>query len=67
VTGDSMLASMIMTRFRSAPQGILGGGNGRVGALTLNGRPIDPADHWVLKRGDRVVMQTAGGGGYGKG
>jgi N-methylhydantoinase B len=66
VTGDSMLASMIMTRFRSAPQGILGGGNGKVGALTLNGRPIDPADHWVLKRGDRVVMQTAGGGGYGK-
>jgi N-methylhydantoinase B len=67
VTGDSMLASMIMTRFRSAPQGILGGGNGTVGALTLNGRPIDPADHWVLKRGDRVVMQTAGGGGYGSG
>ena len=65
VTGDSMLASMIMTRFRSAPQGILGAGNGKVGALTLNGKPIDPADHWVLKRGDRVVMQTAGGGGYG--
>jgi N-methylhydantoinase B len=66
VTGDSMLASMIMTRFRSAPQGILGAGNGKVGALTLNGKPIDPADHWVLKRGDRVVMQTAGGGGYGR-
>jgi N-methylhydantoinase B len=66
VTGDSMLASMIMTRFRSAPQGILGGGNGKVGTLTLNGRPIDPADHWVLKCGDRVVMQTAGGGGYGQ-
>jgi N-methylhydantoinase B len=66
VTGDSMLASMIMTRFRSAPQGILGAGNGKVGALMLNGKPIDPADHWVLKRGDRVVMQTAGGGGYGR-
>lgn len=61
-----MTASMIMTRFRSAPQGILGGGPGKVGALELNGKPIDPADHWVLKRGDRVLMQTAGGGGYGK-
>ena len=61
----SLLASMIMTRFRSAPQGILGGGNGKVGTLTLNGRPIDPAETWVLKNGDRVVMQTAGGGGYG--
>jgi N-methylhydantoinase B len=66
VTGESMLASMIMTRFRSAPQGILGGSNGKVGALTMNGKPIDPAELWVLKRGDRVVMQTAGGGGYGK-
>ena len=57
---------MIMTRFRSAPHGILGAGNGKVGALTMNGKPIDPAELWVLKRGDRVVMQTAGGGGYGK-
>jgi N-methylhydantoinase B/oxoprolinase/acetone carboxylase alpha subunit len=31
----------------------------------LNGKMIDPADHWVLKKGDRVIMQTAGGGGYG--
>lgn len=61
-----MIASMIMTRFRSAPKGILGGGNGKVGTLTLNGKPIDPSDHWVLKRGDRVVMETAGGGGFGK-
>lgn len=66
VTGENaLIASMIMTRFRSAPKGILGGAPGSVGALTLNGKPIDPADHWVLKKGDRVVMQTAGGGGYG--
>jgi N-methylhydantoinase B len=66
-TGDSpMIASMIMTRFRSAPKGILGGASGKVGALMLNGKPIDPADHWILKKGDRVIMQTAGGGGYGE-
>ena len=34
--------------------------------LRLNGKPIDPAEHWVLAKGDRVVMETAGGGGYGK-
>jgi len=61
-----MIASMIMTRFRSAPKGILEGGPGEVGSLTLNGNPIDPSDHWALKKGDRVVMQTAGGGGYGR-
>jgi N-methylhydantoinase B len=66
VVADSpMMASMIMTRFRTAPQGIFGGTPGKVGALLLNGKPIDPADHWVLNKGDRVVMETAGGGGYG--
>jgi len=66
VVADSpMMASMIMTRWRTAPQGIYGGEPGTVGGLQLNGEPIDPAEHWVLKRGDRIVMETAGGGGYG--
>ncbi len=63
---EPMMASMIMTRFKSAPKGIFGGEAGKVGGLRLNGKPIDPADHHVLKKGDRVVMETAGGGGYGK-
>jgi N-methylhydantoinase B len=66
VCDTPMMASMIMTRFRTAPQGIFGGEPGKVGALLLNGKAIDPADHWLLKKGDRVVMDTAGGGGYGK-
>jgi len=60
-----MMASMIMTRWRTAPQGINGGEPGKPGRLELNGKPIDPAEHWVLNKGDRVVMETAGGGGYG--
>jgi N-methylhydantoinase B len=67
VVADSpMMASMIMTRWRTAPQGICGGEPGAIGGLWLNGEPIDPAEHWVLAKGDRVVMETAGGGGYGK-
>lgn len=65
VADTPMMASMIMTRFRTAPQGLFGGEPGKVGNLLLNGKPIDPAEHWVLKKGDRVVMETAGGGGYG--
>jgi N-methylhydantoinase B len=61
-----MMASMIMTRWRTAPQGILGGAPGAVGGLWLNGKPINPAEHWVLAKGDRVVMETAGGGGCGQ-
>ncbi len=67
MTGEKpMIASMIMTRVRSAPKGILEGGPGEVGSLSLNGKPIDPSDHWAFKKGDRVIMQTAGGGGYGR-
>ena len=61
-----MTASMIMTRFRTAPQGILGGAPGAVGGLWLNGKPINPAEHWVLAKSGRVVMETAGGGGCGQ-
>ncbi|MGQ0749110.1 MAG: hydantoinase B/oxoprolinase family protein [Betaproteobacteria bacterium] len=65
--GDTpMMASMIMTRWRTAPQGIMGAAPGKVGGLTLNGKPINPAEHWVLNKGDRVVMETAGGGGCGE-
>jgi N-methylhydantoinase B len=56
---------MMMTRFKSAPKGVRGGQPGSIGTLLLNGKPVDPAAHWVLKKGDRVVMQTAGGGGCG--
>ena len=67
VVADSpMMASMIMTRHKTAPQGLFGGAPGSVGGLRLNGERIDPAEHWVLKKGDRVVMETAGGGGCGK-
>jgi ABC-2 type transport system permease protein len=60
-----VVTSFIMTRLKSAPPGLAGGGPGALGRLELNGRVIDPSDHWVLKKGDHVVMETAGGGGYG--
>jgi N-methylhydantoinase B len=57
--------SFIMTRIKEPPPGLLGGGKGKVGQLRLNGSPVDPAEHWVLRKGDRVLMETAGGGGFG--
>jgi N-methylhydantoinase B len=60
-----MKASLVMNRVRSAPKGVLGGAPGKPGALFLNGKPIDPARHWTLQKGDRVLMETAGGGGCG--
>ena len=51
---------------KAPPQGLLGGGDGKRCRVLVNERPIDPAEHWVLRNGDRIVMETAGGGGFGK-
>lgn len=64
--GDTPAAcAIIMTRFRVPPPGLHGGEPGLVGKILLNGEPIDPAEHLVLKPGDVISMQTAGGGGFG--
>jgi N-methylhydantoinase B len=59
-------ASFLMTQMKSAPAGLMGGGSGLPGRLLLNGEPIDPTEPRVLKPGDRVLMETAGGGAHGR-
>ncbi|MGE0749726.1 MAG: hydantoinase B/oxoprolinase family protein [Variibacter sp.] len=59
------MCSFLLTRFRAAAPGLLGGEAGAPAEVLLNGKPIDPAEHWVLNKGDHVVMRTAGGGGLG--
>ncbi len=61
------LCSFIMTRIRIAPRGLMGGGNGRAGKVLVNGKPVDVAEHQLLHKGDSVLMETAGGGGFGRG
>jgi N-methylhydantoinase B len=45
--------------------GFAGGGDGGLGDVQINGRSIDHRKQHVLKRGDRVLVRTPGGGGYG--
>jgi N-methylhydantoinase B len=33
--------------------------------VRINGKRIDHRRQWVLERGDRVLVSTPGGGGYG--
>jgi N-methylhydantoinase B len=58
-------ASFLMTQLKSSPAGLAGGGAGKPGRLVLNGQEVDPTEPRVLKGGDRVLMETAGGGAYG--
>ena len=59
-------ASFLMTQLKSPPPGLAGGGSGQPGRLVINGEEVDPTEPKILKAGDRVVMETAGGGGYGR-
>jgi N-methylhydantoinase B len=62
---SDVMASFLMTQLKSRTEGLAGGGAGQPGQLVLNGERIDPTTPRVLKPGDRVLMETAGGGAYG--
>ncbi len=58
-------ASFLMTQLKSVPTGLAGGGAGRPGRLLINGLQVDPTEPKTLQAGDRILMETAGGGAYG--
>jgi N-methylhydantoinase B len=62
---SDVMASFLMTQLKTPPPGLVGGGSGRTGRLLLNGVQVDPTEPKILKAGDRVLMETAGGGGHG--
>jgi N-methylhydantoinase B len=52
-------------RYRYAPEGLFGGKNGALAQFLVNGEKGNPYGLTQLKPGDVVVMDAAGGGGYG--
>jgi N-methylhydantoinase B len=52
-------------RFQLPPEGLFGGRPGARAQFLVNGTPGDPYGLTRLERGDVVVMDCAGGGGYG--
>jgi len=52
-------------RFRLPPEGLFGGMPGARAQFLVNGKPGNPYGLTQLQPGDTVVMDAAGGGGYG--
>jgi N-methylhydantoinase B len=52
-------------RTEFAATGLQGGGAGALGRITVNGNRVSPRERIRLSSGDRLVLETPGGGGYG--
>jgi N-methylhydantoinase B len=57
--------TLITERRRHAPRGRDGGADGRPGRNLLNGEELPSKAAGELRRGDRLRLETPGGGGYG--
>jgi N-methylhydantoinase B len=57
--------TVISERRRHAPRGRAGGADGRPGRNILNGEPLPSKAEGELRPGDRLRIETPGGGGYG--
>jgi N-methylhydantoinase B len=62
---EEMRYSLITERRRHAPAGAAGGGDGARGRNLLNGEELAPKASGTLGAGDRLRVETPGGGGFG--
>jgi 5-oxoprolinase (ATP-hydrolysing) len=62
---EAMRVSLLSERRARAPQGLAGGGAAEPGRNSLNGREVGGKDSFDVQPGDRLCIETPGGGGYG--
>jgi N-methylhydantoinase B len=63
---EPMAYSLITERRRHAPPGAAGGEPGARGRNLLNGEELPPKATGELEAGDRLTLETPGGGGHGR-
>jgi len=59
-------ATLLSERRRHRPWGAAGGLPGAAGCNRLNGEPVPPKASLVVRAGDRLRIETPGGGGWGR-
>lgn len=58
--------TLLTERRRHGPWGLAGGGAGEPGRNSLNGRELPAKFEFTAAPGDRLVIESPGGGGYGR-
>lgn len=58
--------TLLTERRTHTPWGLQGGGNGAPGRNLYNGKVLPPKKSFVVGPGDRLVLETPGGGGWDK-
>lgn len=60
------MAAFMINRITCPAPGLQGGGTGKPAKLEINGSAMTASGSHVLRMGDTVSIETAGGGGYGE-
>ncbi len=60
-----IVLSFMAERTRFPAPGLAGGAAGGLGDVRINGKRVDHRRQFVLEQGDRALVSTPGGGGYG--
>ena len=58
--------SLLTERRRHPPRGAAGGGQGERGRNMVEGEPVEPKAMGTLNEGERLRLETPGGGGHGR-
>ena len=64
-TNDDWLLNAVPSRLKIGAEGFEGAEDGKAGHFLINGKDAAQANKMVMKPGDKVVLKTPGGGGYG--
>jgi N-methylhydantoinase B/oxoprolinase/acetone carboxylase alpha subunit len=66
LTKEPWLLNSVPSRLDRGPEGLDGGDPGAAGRFLVNGEPVSEARKMTMRPGDVVLLETPGGGGYGR-